>query len=215
MYYLLLEKVKYQRMKVTNFYQKPLSLLLLFTIYILSVSLLFFKFIPYESRNLLLLVLGVLLAGYCVLRNFKRDDLGITKKHLKNSLLLNGLYSLIVIIPLYIFYKLDLIRKPTIPDYDWFFIFYVFISCPIQEFLYRSIIYAEFNSRRIDMKYFIIISALNYSLLHSFYYDVITLVSTFIGGLCWGYIYCKYPNFWGVALSHALLGAVSIAVGLI
>jgi membrane protease YdiL (CAAX protease family) len=34
-------------------------------------------------------------------------------------------------------------------------------------------------------------------------------------GIVWGMIYYKHPNFWGVTISHAVLGIVSIATGLI
>jgi len=61
----------------------------------------------------------------------------------------------------------------------------------------------------------IIASAVTYSFLHLFYNDLITIMVTFVAGLLWGWIYHKYPNFWGVALSHSVLGAVSIMVGLI
>lgn len=46
-------------------------------------------------------------------------------------------------------------------------------------------------------------------------YDVITLLVTLVMGLIWGAIYYQYPNFWGTAFSHAVLGATSIFVGLI
>jgi membrane protease YdiL (CAAX protease family) len=41
------------------------------------------------------------------------------------------------------------------------------------------------------------------------------LVATLLMGVVWGCIYYKYPNFWGVTISHALLGAVAITAGMI
>jgi len=34
-------------------------------------------------------------------------------------------------------------------------------------------------------------------------------------GLIWSIIYHKYPNFWGVTLSHAMLGTAAFALGVI
>ena len=34
-------------------------------------------------------------------------------------------------------------------------------------------------------------------------------------GLVWGALYRRYPNLWGVILSHAVLGLISILVGVI
>lgn len=61
----------------------------------------------------------------------------------------------------------------------------------------------------------IIASAVTYRCLYIFYNDLITLLVTFVAGLLWGWIYHRYPNFWGIAFSHSVLGAVSIMVGLI
>jgi hypothetical protein len=38
---------------------------------------------------------------------------------------------------------------------------------------------------------------------------------TLFMGIVWRVIYYRYPNFWGVTFSHALLGTAAIAVGLI
>jgi uncharacterized protein len=95
-------------------------------------------------------------------------------------------------------------------------VFYVFVSSPAQEFLYRSIVFAEIGASPIrNTALIVVVSALNFSFLHLLYHDVLTLFVTFIMGSIWGIIYVKYPNFWGVSLSHAVVGAVSIFVGLI
>jgi membrane protease YdiL (CAAX protease family) len=197
------------------FWNKQVALLLFFFLYVFSIVLLYFKIIPYDARNITLALLTVLMIAYCFIRKLSLKELGFTTKHLKGSLLLNGLYSVITIIGLYVFYQLNLIRKPVAPEYDLFFVYYIFISCPCQEFLYRSLVYAELKRRDITGYRFILISALNYSFLHFFYHDWITLVATFIGGIIWGFIYNRYPNYWGVLLSHAVLGVISMVVGLI
>ena len=59
------------------------------------------------------------------------------------------------------------------------------------------------------------LSAVTYCFLHIIYQDWITLAVTLFMGIVWGVIYYKRPNFWGVATSHAIVGVVSIATGII
>jgi membrane protease YdiL (CAAX protease family) len=113
-------------------------------------------------------------------------------------------------------FKAGIIREPTIPGWKLFFVYYVFISGPSQEFLFRSNFFALMRRENIGGPVLqIIASAVTYSFLHIFYNDLITLLVTFAAGLVWGWIYHRYPNFWGVAFSHSVLGAASIMVGLI
>lgn len=155
------------------------------------------------------------MVAFCINKRFSFEELGITNIHLKESVIINGIFSILTVAALLIAYNKDLIRKPTVPDYSFFFYFYIILSCPLQEFLYRSIIYCQLKRSGRNFKYFIFISAINYSFLHIFYHDVTTIVSSFVAGIIWGVIYKKYPNFWGVALSHACIGATAIFVGLI
>jgi uncharacterized protein len=196
-------------------YGRIISLLLFFSIYIFPVSLFYFNVISYAARGSILVFLTILMILYAVYKKYTLKDLGLAGKYLKGSLLVNGIFSLVTITGLFTFYKLNMIREPVEPEYDLFFIYYIFVSCTCQEFLYRSLVYKELSRNGIRGNYFIIISAINYSFLHVFYHDWITLVSTLISGLIWGWIYNKYPNFWGVALSHATLGVISMMVGLI
>lgn len=97
-----------------------------------------------------------------------------------------------------------------------FFVYYLIISSTSQEFLFRSTLFALMNKAHISRAMVqILVSAVTYSFVHIFYRGMITLVATFVIGLLWGWIYYKYPNFWGAALSHALVGATSIKTGLI
>lgn len=194
---------------------RDLSLILLLIFYIGSVLLLYFGIVPYESRNWLLLVMTCIMIIYVMVKRFSLHDLGFTSSHLKGSLLLNGIFTLIVVSGLIAANKFRLMRPASIPSYQFFFLFYIFVSCPCQEFLYRSIVFAEFQRRKIAPLYFIIVSAINYTFLHVFYNDSLTLAVTLIGGLVWGYIYSRHPNFWGVAVSHILIGATSLLTGLV
>jgi membrane protease YdiL (CAAX protease family) len=190
--------------------------LLLVLIYYLPPTLLLTGVIPFTYRFYTLVTLAVVMIGVEYVRGFSLQDLGFRKDTLKPSLLWNGGLSLIFVAIMCTAYMAGWITTPTIPDWNLFFVFYVFISSPAQEFLFRSALFAEMRRAGITrLGWLILISSITYCFLHIFYRDLITLGVTLFMGIVWGLIYHKYPNFWGVALSHAVLGVVSILVGII
>jgi hypothetical protein len=142
--------------------------------------------------------------------------LGIRSDTLKGSLALNITATLLLIAFIYLTFMAGLIRPPTLPGGKLFFAYYLLISSPSQEFLYRSNFFALARRSRFGGPGLrVVASAVTYSFLHVIYRDPITLAATFAAGLLWGWIYHRCPNFGGVAFSHAALGTVSILVGLI
>ena len=96
-----------------------------------------------------------------------------------------------------------------------FYLFYIFISSPIQEFLYRGAltsILQQINFRKFSI---ILISSILYSLAHLGYKDLITCILTFLIGLLWHQKYLKTKNLAGVTISHAILGIITIFIGII
>ena len=182
----------------------------------LPVILIWVGFIPFEYRFHVLVLMAVLMAIYSILTKHSCKELGFRVDTLKGSLIWNGGLSLFIVVLLVGLYLANLIREPTIPSWTWFFVFYVFISSPSQEFIFRSVMFAELERAGINKPIFqILFSSFTFSFLHVIYNDWITLGVGFLMGIIWGVIYRKYPNFWGITISHAILGAVSIAVGLI
>jgi membrane protease YdiL (CAAX protease family) len=51
--------------------------------------------------------------------------------------------------------------------------------------------------------------------MHIIYKDIGTMVLTFLVGLVWGTIFMRTHNLYVVTLSHAVLGAVAIMLGVI
>jgi len=164
----------------------------------------------------MLAIMTFVMIAYDRRQGFTLKDLGMRKDTLKGSLLLHLLVSLPLVIVMFLSFRAGIIRAPTVPDRTLFFVYYLFISCPSQEFLFRSNLFALMDKHHIRGPLVqVALSAITYSFLHIFYLDGITLIATFIIGLVWGGIYYRYPNFWGVTLSHAILGITSILVGLI
>jgi len=101
------------------------------------------------------------------------------------------------------------------PDRLLFYLFFVFISAPAQEFLYRSFLFAELGNLQVPQIAITVISALLFALMHAIYRDVVTVALTFLVGLVWAVIYNATQSFYIVAISHAALGAAAIWLGVI
>jgi uncharacterized protein len=191
-------------------------LVLLLMLYCLPPLLLWRQVISPEFRFHILGFLTAVMICCTVSRKYNFKELGFRTDTLKDSLIWNACLSLIFMTGMYIAYMANLIRKPTVPDWKFFYVFYIFFCGPSQEFLFRSVVFAEMNrARNIGPILQVLISALIYCFMHIFYNDLITLGVTLLMGILWGIIYYKYPNFWGVTFSHAILGVVSIEIGLI
>ena len=201
----------------TGFSRRTRSFLLsVVALYYIPPLLLWIGVIPFTWRFQLLGCMTVVMVLYDRWHGFGLKELGFRRDTLKKSMFLNIFTSLLLSVFMLVSFKFGLIRTPTIPTWKMFFVYYLIISSTSQEFLFRSSLFALMNKAQISGPMVqVLVSAITYSFMHVFYKDVITLVATFVIGLVWGWIYYKYPNFWGVAFSHALLGATSIRVGLI
>jgi membrane protease YdiL (CAAX protease family) len=89
-------------------------------------------------------------------------------------------------------------------------------SCPAQEFACRGFLFAEMTRRGITgAGAQIAVSAVSYAFLHVVYQDWLAFLAPLFIGLAWGAIYRRWPNLWGVVVSHAILGLISIMIGLV
>lgn len=188
----------------------------LFVLYYLPPLLLWAGVLPFAWRFQILVVMTGVMVAYGYWRSLSLKELGFRRDTLKGSLLVNAIVSALLIIFMIFSFENGLLRAPKIPSWKLFFAYYFLISGPSQEFLFRSSLFALMDRAGVRGTVLqVAISAVTYSFLHIIYDDPITLAATLVIGIMWGGIYHKYPNFWGVALSHAVLGAVSIKVGLI
>jgi hypothetical protein len=156
------------------------------------------------------------MVSYVWLRKFRWSDLGFRRDTLKQSLMWNLGMSLLFLSLLYLLHNAGLIGKATIHFWPLFFVFYILILTPAQEFFFRSFLFAEMGNFRYRRHWFIVVlSSLSFCFLHIIYQNPMMMLVTFFMGLVWSIIYYKYPNFWGVTLSHAMLGTAAFAFGLI
>lgn len=200
---------------------KIISDILIFSIfftgfYYVPILLVWFGVIPFEFRFYVLVAITVFSAIYSFLRRHSLYDLGFRLDNIKYALFLNGILILFVLIILTAFCYSKNTTGLIIPGWSWFNGFYVLISAPSQEFLFRSVLFAELRKINVNRTFSkIALTTVTYCFLHIIYNDLLTLLATLFMGTIWGIIYNKTDNFWGIALSHAVLGAVSISIGLI
>jgi membrane protease YdiL (CAAX protease family) len=171
--------------------------------------------IPFAYRFVVLVAVAAVLALVALWRGTPAAELGLRADNLRPALAANAALALLVGLALAAVYALGLIRQPRTVDWWWFAPFYVLASCPAQEFACRGFLFAEMARRGIaGAGPQVAISAVTYAFLHVVYRDWLAFLAPLAIGIVWGVLYRRYPNFWGVALSHAVLGLISIGVGL-
>lgn len=189
-----------------------LTVLALYTIPVLAIL---YEVIPFELRFMVLCAMAGLLAAFSGVSRAGFRVLGLRLDNLTGALLANSIFVAVVAVAIFW-------RSGNYSNFDnsnlglGFYVFYVLISSPAQEFLYRSFLYTHFApSRGRKALSYLLVSATLYSFVHVIYKDIFILAGTFVLGLIWGVIYLWRPNFWGVAFSHAAIGAISIHHGMV
>jgi len=191
------------------------AIFLVITLYA-PVILIWAGVIPFQYRFAVMFCILTVIVSYVWLRKFNWSDLGFRRDTLKKSLIWNFATTLVFLSLIYFLYNAGLIGHETINFWPLFFVFYIIILTPAQEFFFRSLLFAEMKSRRFQRHWSVIIlSSLSFCFLHIIYQHPMMMLVTFLMGLIWSIIYYKYPNFWGVTLSHAMLGTVAFSLGLI
>lgn len=190
-------------------------ILIVFLIYILPVLLVFLEVIPFSWRFYVLIFAAIVVVAIAYLYQFSPVELGFTNHNLKKSLTAITLPTLILTGFMFIYYLTHGSRLDN-SAYQWlFYLFFVGVSSPIQEFLYRGFLFAIFKREKFATWVQIVFSTLLYSFIHLIYKDIPTLVFTLIIGIIWGWNYAKFRNLYSIIISHSLLGAIAILLGLV
>lgn len=183
--------------------------------YLLPVLIVCLGFIPFFWRFYLLILAAIAILMIAQQYRFSPMELGLTRQNLRTSLKAIAPPTLAFALLMLTYY---IIQGPRIDNsgYGWvFYLFFIGISSPLQEFLYRSFLFGIFSRAKLAIWLQILLSALLYSYVHLIYQDIPTLLLTLVMGLIWGCHYAKYRNLYSVIISHSLLGAIAILFGLV
>lgn len=170
--------------------------------------------IPFSQKFTALTVGAVVLYVIMLALGYTNADLGIKTENSVKSLRDAAPLTLVLIAAAGVFFFVNGARfQPT--ETVGFYAFYIFVSSPAQEFLYRGVLKAVATTLAVKQKLEVLLASLLFSFVHIIYRDVLTLVFMFLVGLAWYVIYGKSKNLLGVTLSHAVLGVLTIATGII
>lgn len=202
----LLIKFQAERIKV---------LLLIGIFFILMPATIALRLIPFEWRFVLLTAITLVLFFLRPTKQTQNTDLGIKRQ--------NTVKSVVEIIPVTVLLAIPIMVIAVVsePRYDnsgltvLFYVFYVLLSCPFQEFAYRGYLFHALDILQVRKWQRIAVAAILYSFVHIIYDDPYILLSTFIAGFLWNIYYDVQRNLVGVTFSHAVLGLLTIALGLI
>ncbi|MDD3678833.1 MAG: CPBP family intramembrane metalloprotease [Patescibacteria group bacterium] len=198
--------------KKEDFYEISAAILFF---YLLPIASLSYGIIPRDSNHLVLVIMSLIMVAYAISKPISARSLGFRADNFFDSLRLAGIFTAILMFFLFGAAKIGIVEPKYSTESPWFYLFYIFISVPLQEFVFRSLIFFEMD------KYFkkgitkVALSALIFSFAHFSYQDPIVLSITLIVGLVWGYVYLSRPNFWTVTISHTLLGVATVFLGFV
>lgn len=179
-------------------------------LYLAIPLLILFFLILFRYKFYILVLFGIIIYFLIKANNISNDEIGITKNNIFKSFI-NNLPIISVSIFIIILMRILNLNKFTPNENIYFYLFYIFISCPIQEFLYRGV-YGYFDNGKNNILF---LSSFMYSFVHIIYRDLLTNVLTFIIGLIWFSLYRRDKNLLGTSVSHCVLGILTILLGIV
>ena len=183
-------------------------------VYLMLPILICIGVIPWNMKFVVLVVGAV--AMYIVMRILgnTHSDIGITRQRTVYSLktVLPITIALIIAAELFL-----LLEKPRFLPTEGigFYVFYILISCPAQELLFRGILSRMLQELRLHRVLELGVAAALFGYVHIIYGDMLTVVVMGIVGLFWYRAYQRSSNLIGVTISHVVLGVMTIALGII
>ena len=181
-------------------------------IYAMPVLLLLFGVISFERRFQVLIIMALVAALLAAFRQYTPSKLGFHRPRLSGMLTWSIIPSILLLAGVFI---TDLPHRLFTLERLPFYLFFIFVSSPAQEFLYRSFLHTELKAVRLSRLSTIIVSASLFSFMHVIYKDSLTVALTFLAGLVWSAVFTRTNSFYIGALSHAAVGAVTIELGVI
>lgn len=140
----------------------------------------------------------------------------VPRKTMRGSVLIILLSALLMLGYVWIFERENLFNLPRANI--WIFlamcIFYPVFSAYGQEIIYRTFLYRRYLSIFTKGWHFVMASALSFSFLHIVYYDPVSMILTFIGGLYFSWMYWSTRSVLYTSVLHGIFGMIVFGVGL-
>ena len=186
-------------------------------IYFLPTTAILLELVSFESRFFFLGASWLSSMALAVLLKIPLRELGLRKGGIRRALWSNGLFSL-VCIPLMIlgaqFFSPDVSYRPLGGGSVLLILYGLFLG-PIQEVVYRGILFSLIEKITFNRYLMIGLSTFAYWFMHFIYNNAFMILVTLVAGLFWGISYSRTRNLIGVSLSHTTLGLTAIYLNLI
>jgi CAAX protease family protein len=126
------------------------------------------------------------------------------------------LCALLMLAYMYIFDRENLFNLPraNIWIYLAMCLFYPVFSAYGQEIIYRTFLSKRYARILSGKWHFVMASALTFSFMHIVYYDPVSMILTFIGGLYFARVYQQTGSVLFTAVLHGVFGILIFGVGL-
>ncbi len=93
-------------------------------------------------------------------------------------------------------------------------VFYPIFSAFGQEIIYRTFLFRRYNKWVRKEWQFVLVSGIAFSFLHIVYYDPVSMILTFIGGVYFARVYQQTRSVLFTSVLHGLMGIIIFGVGL-
>lgn len=122
-----------------------------------------------------------------------------------------SLISFIFIYPINLFMNIRMFNDSSGDQLLFIFLYYPFISAPLQEYFFRTYFYARFKGIKKPLLFWINIFSFAY--FHLMYGGWLAVYLSFISGLIINLNYQRYKNDFTIIFIHALQGVLIFLMG--
>ena len=170
----------------------------------------------------IIIILPVLVFIFILLRrttDFKWSELirwQVPRKVIQGNAILIVLAAILMLGYVYFFHRENLFNLPraNIWLYLGLCLFYPVFSAFGQEIIYRTFLSRRYSGILAKKWHFVVASALTFSFMHIVYYDPVSLILTFIGGLYFARNYQLTRSVLFTSVLHGIFGIMMFGVGL-
>jgi membrane protease YdiL (CAAX protease family) len=193
--------------------QKELVLFQMLYLFVLPISLLYFKVLPSNFRFLMLIGVALLLFGIIKHAKWTYADMGMRRDFMKDILP----YSLFTAGGVFFLVWLAQI-VPHSPFLEWwenakFLILFIPISV-LQEVIFRGVLMNMLRRAFRSPIFIIILNASVFAFMHVIYLNsVFVLPMTFIAGIGFAWMYYQYENLPLISIAHTILNFTAMILG--
>lgn len=169
-----------------------------------------------------IIILPVLVFIFFILRrtsDFRWKELvswSIPRKVLITNAVIVLLSALLMLSYVYFFDRENLFNLPR--AHIWIYLamclFYPVFSAFGQEIIYRTFLYRRYGRIFTRGWIFVLVSAITFSFMHIVYYDPVSMILTFIGGLYFAGVYQQTRSVLFTSVLHGIFGIMFFGVGL-